>query len=211
MLSKALRAAETAQQQQAWSPPHSSGAVAHRALLLTPNLCRGWAGTEQTLRTIDGVFVQVVRELCNCCIRTCNSDGQTKAEAHSRLPGTSRVLWHRWTIFNMQLNLERCFIFLILCDVFDDQALFFLHYNKRLHWTVLCLVHYSCYTPLNWPSPSGWGQKGAEFYTRCQRPPCAGATHGWQHHADPSSWVGEGTSTRLCPLLSWESVKGALQ
>lgn len=137
----------------------------------------GWHRTNPQDHS-DGVFVQVVQELCKCCIHTCKRDGQTKAEAHYRLSGTPLVLWHRWTVFNIQLDLERCFIFLILCNVSDDQALFFLHYNKRLHWTVLGSVHYICYNPLNWTSQSGWGKKGPEF--------TQGASHGWQHHADPS-------------------------
>lgn len=41
------------------------------------------------------------------------------------------ILWHRWTVFNTQLNFERSFIFPILCNVFwwPSTVLFALQIN----------------------------------------------------------------------------------
>lgn len=117
-LRKALRAAQKQSQHNSSRP----------GALPLPRCCctQGSAGAGRAQNKPSGPF-------CKCCIHTCKRDGQTKAEAHYSLPGTPLGLWYKWTVFNIQINLETCFIFLTLWDVFDDQALFFLHYNKGLH------------------------------------------------------------------------------
>lgn len=145
----------------------------------------------------------------SCTNRLKRWRSKTKARSIPQASWAQLILWHRWSVFNIQLNFERCFIFLVLRDVFwwPSTVLFALQIiNCYIVHSYSQLITVKMLHPPKpniavWLSPSGVQNPTPGAKTLLREP----TTNDTQVPTGARQ-VGEGSLHQVLPPASWDTL-----